>query len=232
MTTMQQSQSTYQSRQRNGIQVPAFVANRGACLVEELSASGAVLLGCANVGKGDEIQIRLDFPTGRPLRVGGHVVSAVSPHCGAAEVRFDDIHPDTEDRIHDLVLHHFEARAHQSLGTVLVVDDCEAVRRVLCRQISQLGRRVVQASNPHDAVMQLDWSAYAIDAAVVDLHLGSESGLDVLDYLSQDLPQVRRVLISGQAQPWQLDLARASSHAHAVLPKPWSALELASAIAA
>lgn len=114
--------------------------------------------------------------------------------------------------------------------SVLLVDDNDKVLRALQRDLRALGRRSLAVADPVAAVMALLDPGVRVTAAVVDLFLGADDGLDLLRFMEKWLPGVRRVLISGRARSPQLDLARACGRAHAILSKPWSRSALATAL--
>jgi DNA-binding NtrC family response regulator len=105
--------------------------------------------------------------------------------------------------------------------TVLVVDD-DASLRLLCRVNLEFdGHRVVEAATVAAATAALD--EHEIDVVLLDLHLGSDSGLDVLDAVEAlELP-VRVVLLSGTS-----DLpADVRGRVAATLGKPFTLEDLA-----
>jgi len=109
--------------------------------------------------------------------------------------------------------------------TVLVVDD-DASLRLLCRVNLDLdGHRVVEAATVAAALAALD--EHEVDVILLDLHLGSASGLDVLDAVeAADLP-VRVVLLSGSS-----DLpADVRGRVAASLGKPFTLEDLARVVA-
>jgi CheY-like chemotaxis protein len=113
---------------------------------------------------------------------------------------------------------------------ILLVDDCENTCRALGRDLRALGRCSLAVSDPTSAVMLLLDPDVRVEAAVVDLFLGADDGLDLLGFLEKRHPDIRRVLISGQVRSAQLDLALASGRADAVLSKPWSRKALAAVL--
>ncbi|HWH06334.1 MAG TPA: response regulator [Gaiellaceae bacterium] len=109
--------------------------------------------------------------------------------------------------------------------TVLVVDD-EASLRLLCRVNLELdGHRVLEAATVPEATRLLD--AEEIDVVLLDLHVGSASGLDVLDAVEGRDLAARVVLLSGTAEVTPEVRARVAS----VLGKPFTLEELARAVA-
>jgi DNA-binding NtrC family response regulator len=108
--------------------------------------------------------------------------------------------------------------------TVLVVDD-EFSLRLLCRVNLELeGHRVVEAATIAAARQLL--AAGGIDVVLLDIHVGSESGLDLLDDIQAlELP-VRVVMLSGTSEISPQVRARVDG----VLGKPFGLEELAAAV--
>jgi two-component system, NtrC family, sensor kinase len=109
--------------------------------------------------------------------------------------------------------------------TVLVVDD-EPSLRFLCRVTLELeGHRVIEAATLPVARELL--TAEAVDVVLLDVHVGADNGLDLLDDIEDlDLP-LRVVMLSGTSEISQAVRARVSG----VLGKPFAIEELAAAVA-
>ncbi len=109
--------------------------------------------------------------------------------------------------------------------TVLVVDD-EPSLRLLCRVNLELeGYRVLEAGTV-DVGREL-LAADSVDVVLLDVHVGTGSGLDLLDEIEGlELP-VRVVLLSGTSEISAALQARVDG----VLGKPFSLPELSAAVA-
>jgi len=116
-----------------------------------------------------------------------------------------------------------DGRAHRR--TVLVVDD-EASLRLLCRVNLELeGYRVLEAESVSSALGVLDEEE--VDVVLLDMHIGTGSGLDVLDALEARELAARVVLLSGTSDlPDEL-----RARVDGVLGKPFTLDELAQAVA-
>jgi CheY-like chemotaxis protein len=204
----------------------------GSFLVENLSAGGALLTGDPRVELGERVTMLLHLPSRQPIRLTAEIIrrEVRESQERAYAVAFRQISPADEDAIQDLVLHTLERLHDESKPIVLVVDDILEARHALERDLRALGRRAVSVATPLEAVDQLSHTDRRIDTALVDLRLGHADGLELMAFLADSHPDIRRVLMSGCVQPWQLDLAITSGRAHAVLDKPWSRLALAKAI--
>jgi CheY-like chemotaxis protein len=195
-----------------------------------LSAGGVVLAGHPALAVGEQVQVLLRLGE-RTLRAEATVLREAQNGQGTARaLAFPDLPPDDEDLIQSAVLRALEdARG----ASVLIVDDSAEICQALRTQLGRLGHRAVAVGTPLEAVHFLEQSNN-VTVALVDLVLGAANGLDVIAYLAEQHPRVRRVLMSGRAHPQQLELARHSMFrfsAHEVLPKPWTEESLARAVA-
>lgn len=100
--------------------------------------------------------------------------------------------------------------------TVLVVDDDRSIR-FLCRvNLEVEGWTVREAGTLTEARNEL--AAAAVDVVLLDLHVGSERGLDFLRELRNDHPDVPVALLTGSAET----SSAAAAGADAVITKPFT----------
>jgi DNA-binding NtrC family response regulator len=110
-------------------------------------------------------------------------------------------------------------------GTVLLVEDDEALR-LLCRTVLQLeGYRVVEAMTQHGVEATL--ADGDVRVALLDVHLGDESGIDIARSLRVTHPDLPIVLFSGSAQLYG---SAAEELAAAIVSKPFEVDELVSVV--
>jgi two-component system cell cycle sensor histidine kinase/response regulator CckA len=143
---------------------------------------------------------------------------------------FQGLSPEAEDLIQDLVLEHLQQASALRAPSVLVVDGSPEARQTLAQAIQALGQHVVTAASPLEALQILADDDQSLRVALVELFLGQNDGLDLLCYLEQVRPRMRRVLMSGQVRPCQLRLALRHHRIHAVLSKPWTQAALVEAL--
>jgi two-component system nitrogen regulation response regulator GlnG len=108
-------------------------------------------------------------------------------------------------------------------GHVLVVDDDQSLR-LLCRINLELdGFEVTEAPSLDAARAALD----GVDAVLLDVHVGAENGIELLDEVERDRPELPVVLLTGESglPP------EARGRADAVLSKPFEIAELTETIA-
>ncbi len=110
-------------------------------------------------------------------------------------------------------------------GTVLVVDDEEAVRLMAAATLADVGYRVVQAGDGDEALAVLAANRDAIRAVVLDVTMPRRDGYSTLAELRKAHPTLPVVLSSGK--PMTID---ADPHL-ALLPKPYTPPALARAVA-
>ncbi|MBW1808013.1 MAG: response regulator [Deltaproteobacteria bacterium] len=200
--------------------------------VQSLSAGGVVVIGRYLPENGTRVDILLLESGKRQLRLPAQVIytEQTEPKLCTGAVVFQKPAYDLIEKC-DIEEMQPPITGAESCGPmVLVVDDCEEICRALKGELAKLGRRVVYALNPIDAISMLIDPDLSIDSVVVDLFLGEYDGLDVLHFISEKRPELRRVLISGRVRSQHLDLAQASGSAHAVVPKPWDPDHLARAL--
>jgi DNA-binding response OmpR family regulator len=108
-------------------------------------------------------------------------------------------------------------------NTVLVVED-DSSMRLLCRVNLELeGFDVLEAPTLDDARRML--ASGTVDFVVLDVHVGAESGYDLIDTIRSEYP-APIALITGSAEITQQDRERVD----AVLPKPFELADLTAAI--
>jgi DNA-binding NtrC family response regulator len=106
--------------------------------------------------------------------------------------------------------------------TVLVVDD-DASIRLLCRLNLELaGWSVKEAGTLQQARAELD--AHDIRVVLLDVHVGTGSGLDFLDELRRERPQMKVALLTGSEHVGE-------TASDGVIPKPFTLEQLTSTMA-
>lgn len=206
----------------------------GTYPIENLCAGGALLSGVRSpLEPGERLRVVLRIPRNSAFFINAHVVRQEQTAAGEGLVAlaFYDVPAWIEDALQEEVVRALEREEHDRTPTVLVVDDSAEIRTALGRQLGALGYRSLLAAAPLDVIRLLHGTSVAPVAALVDLFLGPADGLDVIAFLADEFPGVRRVLMSGQIRPAQLQLALDSGRAHAVMEKPWSRDDLKRALA-
>jgi two-component system, OmpR family, response regulator len=104
--------------------------------------------------------------------------------------------------------------------TVLVVDDEPSIR-MLCRLNLELdGWRVIEAGTIAEARERVAGA----DVVVLDVHLGSGSGIELLHELRRERPEVKVAMLTGSDRLDDID-------SDAVIPKPFTLEQLRATVA-
>ncbi|MDR3636307.1 MAG: sigma-54 dependent transcriptional regulator [Isosphaeraceae bacterium] len=101
----------------------------------------------------------------------------------------------------------------------LIVDDEPNIRRTLRVALEAMGQTVEEASSAAEALRTLEHQP--CDAALVDLRLGQESGLELLDALLEQSPRMAVIIITAYASfDSAVDAMRRGAFDY--LPKPFT----------
>jgi len=108
--------------------------------------------------------------------------------------------------------------------TILVVEDGDAVRNLVCLMLVQNGYRVLEARNGHHALRVCETHPEPIQLVLTDLVMPNMQGADLAEHLRRAHPNLRILLMSGYTdEPVVQRLGRDSP---AFLPKPFTSVEL------
>ena len=109
----------------------------------------------------------------------------------------------------------------------LVVDDEPHIRQTLKVALEAMGHTVAEASDSAGALGQLEQSP--CDAMLVDLRLGAESGLDLMEHVLRDRPSLAVVIITAHST---IDRAVEAMRRGAFdfLPKPFTPAQVRAAL--
>jgi two-component system, cell cycle sensor histidine kinase and response regulator CckA len=103
-------------------------------------------------------------------------------------------------------------------GTLLVVEDDDAVRRITVQLLSYAGYRVLAAANADEAMVLFEAHQAEVDAVFTDIRMPGCDGPALVQRLHQHKPSLRVVYTTGYAAETSEDLG-----SHTVLHKPYDA---------
>ena len=106
--------------------------------------------------------------------------------------------------------------------TILVVEDGDAVRNLVCLMLVQNGYRVLEARDGLHALRVCEAHSEPIQLVLTDLVMPNMQGADLAERLRRARPELRILLMSGY-EPVVQRLGRRSV---AFLPKPFTSVEL------
>jgi len=108
---------------------------------------------------------------------------------------------------------------------VLVVEDDESVRRMICRRLRQAGLDVLSASSGEEAVELCENGAPAVHLVITDGIMPGMDGFDLARWFAQRTPPVRAILISGFMGHF-ISRSDIPGNIEAFFPKPFAGEEL------
>jgi two-component system, cell cycle sensor histidine kinase and response regulator CckA len=108
--------------------------------------------------------------------------------------------------------------------TILVVEDGEAVRALVCLMLVQNGYRVLEALDPHHALQLCVAQPEPIQLVLTDLVMPDMRGVELAERLYRARPDLRILLMSGYTD--DPVLRRLGRDPLAFLPKPFTSVEL------
>ncbi len=114
-------------------------------------------------------------------------------------------------------------------GTILVVEDEEAVRRFAVRALESRGYEVLKAATGVEALDVLAAHGDQIDLVISDVMMPEMDGPKLLQQMRKTLPDMKVIFISGYAEE-ALRHELAEGESFGFLPKPFSLKDLASAV--
>lgn len=191
----------------------------GDFLVENVSASGALLTLGPALPVGARIRLSLQLRGRRPIGAEAAVVrDAVLPGGRAgAGVEFRNLPSDLQDALQRAVLRELEAASEPA---VLVVGEPCSLIVSLVRDVVQAGRAVLFAATPLEAIGLVEVAAAEIETLISVANGSPERAEAILDVLGGGMPHARRVLIGGPSGPNRRGLA-----------VPWERAALTDAVA-
>lgn len=205
----------------------------GLYACENLSASGALLLGPQRLHRGDVVRLKLHLEDRRPVEVEGRVLREINTPERALPsyaMRFSNVPADVEDALQDVVIETIERQLGHARVRALVVHETELTRRAFMRDLKALGIETAAAASAQEAADWLEDPEQAFAIVIVDGHMEPEQKKAVLESIAETRPSARRLLVSGLRHHSLPHLAVASGHAHAVVTQPWSLRSLAAAL--
>jgi hypothetical protein len=169
----------------------------------------------------------LSLPDVDPISLSAEVARDAAPASQrlAQAITFRDVSAECEDEIHKAVLRALE-RQHEP--SVLVVHSATRVLGAIAHDLNAIRRRAILAFTPLDAVRWLCSLEANIDVALIERSFQGIDGVEVLSFIREEMPQIRRVLMC----PEPVSEGGLEGEVHAVLARPWTRDRLEAAIGA
>lgn len=193
----------------------------GICAVDDLSSGGIALMGEALPMPGQLVDLHIQMPGRPPLELQAKVLrrQVGSPRGRKCALRFLPQPASVQVAL--------EAALNEPApvipdASVLLVWNRSVGGPALVRDLSALGISPLLASAPLEAAAWLRAAGRQVSAVLVDYLLAGSNGWDFLQYLREQHPQLRRVLLVDGVGNFRLNLLLSSGLADAVLEKPWT----------
>ena len=123
-----------------------------------------------------------------------------------------------------------DGEAFRLVGTVLLCEDDDQLRRVSARVLRRTGVTVITASTGQEAIECVRADGGTIDLVLLDVLLPDMNGCDVFHTIYQMNPQIRVTLISGYSES-QVERRLAAIKPSYIMMKPVDAKMLRQTVA-
>src|SRR3989442_12933152 len=112
------------------------------------------------------------------------------------------------------------------MACILVIDDQEAIRRIVRRSLEQEGHQVMDASDGEMGMQVL--ARHGADLVITDIFMPGQDGILTLRQVRKQFPGVKVIVISGGDSSGMLDLRKDAELLGAVssLQKPFNPREV------
>lgn len=116
------------------------------------------------------------------------------------------------------------------MATILVIDDDELVRTTIQFALEEEGHQVFLARDGREGVRM--FSQQPVDLVITDILMPEQEGIETIQMLIRERPEVRVIAISGGGQRGGADYLRMAKDFGAadVLAKPFSLNELSNVV--
>ncbi len=113
----------------------------------------------------------------------------------------------------------FSARGGPERATILVVDDEEAIRRMMEKMLGNSGYTVLNASSGVEALSVCEEKGAALQLVVTDVAMPGMNGFDLAERISERWPSIRILFMSGCVNDLSV---RRQLYERPLLPKPFT----------
>jgi CheY-like chemotaxis protein len=195
-------------------------------VARNLSVGGVLLAGGPLLTPGRTVRVTLKLRGSATLVVDAELVRcgrSMSSDAGVAAA-FRNLTASQEDAIREALVSALEEenRGRAAPRCALVVDGGDPSREALSSELARLGHQAVSAATHLGAILRLEDPDANFDIVFVDLDSAKMRGADLLKFLADHYPAVRRVVVSGRIKAEQVRSSRFMNLDDQVLSKPWT----------
>ncbi len=152
----------------------------------------------------------------------GHINVESEPGKGTT---FRILFPQCENAIESSVQAETGFRQTRGSETILVVDDQNSIRELLCEVLRKNGYRILSASNGREALRLVREHAAPIDLLITDMVMPQMGGRELAEALRALQPHTKILYMSGHAEKAE-DAKELLSHGYSFIEKPFTPEEL------
>jgi len=121
----------------------------------------------------------------------------------------------------------FSVRSEAERATILVVDDEEAIRRMMAKMLGNSGYTVLNASSAVEALSVCEERSTTLQLVVTDVAMPGMNGFDLAEQIAERWPTIRVLFMSGCENDLSI---RRQLYERPLLAKPFTRDELANKI--
>ncbi|MBN1654223.1 MAG: response regulator [Deltaproteobacteria bacterium] len=144
--------------------------------------------------KGEGTGLGLSTVHGIVEQHGGAIAVASEPGKGAS---FKVLFPCVDVQARETISTPLPKEVKGGSETVLVVEDDESVRNVVCSILSKHGYRVLKATSPRDCGELIDRNDHSIDLLITDIVMPEKNGWELYRHLVSIWPRLKVLYMSG-----------------------------------
>jgi hypothetical protein len=181
----------------------------GTFLVENVSATGALLAGDSQLAVGDDVRVLLQIHGSPRIGLHGEITRRAERNGQHLFALSFQATPATQDFL--------QRAAPTSSPLVLVVEENIETCAALTAELGLMGRSAMGVHSPVDAIGWLHAPGLDVEAIAVGAAFAEMDGLDLLNFIALDFPKVRRVLVV----PGESSVQAAAEPAQCLLKDPW-----------
>lgn len=231
------SKALWERRHSFRVQVPAraSVFHKGKLCgyfaVHDVSIGGCLLLGGLALPISELVDILLYLPHRAPLSLSARVLRSERVATSSPErsgnvpsfemgLKFQHTSPKAEDCLQDIVVETFTRAKVEDECTAVVIEPRHEQQEALVRTLRQLGRRAIGVATALDAVQLLGREGDHIDTVFIEAESSSLPSLELVEFLAQHHPHVKRVLVGAPKEIAASWIAQATGEVDALLETP------------
>lgn len=156
-------------------------------------------------------------------QVGGHITVESEPRQGTT---FQILFPQCESAFENSVQVEMSFQQTRGSETILLVDDQDSVRKLLCEVLRKNGYSVLPAGNGREALRLVREHAEPIDLVITDMVMPQMGGRELAEALRALQPHTKILYMSGYAEKAE-DVKELLSHGqHSFIEKPFTPQEI------